>query len=63
MLRGIFETAAIGISACDRDGGMIEFNPAYQEMLGYTAEELKSKTFWTSHARTIIPLRSLILPT
>ncbi len=46
MLRGIFEAAAIGISACDRDGRMIEFNPAYQEMLGYTAEELKFKTFW-----------------
>lgn len=46
MLRGIFETAAIGISACDRDGRMIEFNPAYQEMLGYTEEELRSKTLW-----------------
>jgi PAS domain S-box-containing protein len=46
MLRGIFETAAIGICANDEAGRYIKFNPAYQEMLGLTAEELSTKTFW-----------------
>ena len=46
MLRGIFETAPIGICACDQEGRFIQFNPAYHKMVGYTAEELNSKTFW-----------------
>ncbi len=46
MLRGIFETAAIGITVNDREGRFIQTNPAYQKMLGLTAEELNGKSFW-----------------
>ena len=45
MLRGIFDTAAIGISVNDQEGRYIQFNPAYEKMLGFTAEELSTKTF------------------
>ena len=46
VLRGIFETAAIGIAVNDQEGRYVESNPAYRKMLGYTAAELSSKTFW-----------------
>ncbi len=43
--RAIFEGGAIGIGLSDMDGRIIASNPAHLQMLGYTAEELKSKTF------------------
>jgi PAS domain S-box-containing protein len=46
MLRGIFETAAIGITANDQAGRYITYNPAYRDMLGYSDEELQKMTFW-----------------
>jgi len=36
----IFEEAGIGILIKDIDGKMIDCNPAFQSMLGYTAEEI-----------------------
>ncbi|MBT5038932.1 MAG: PAS domain S-box protein [Rhodospirillaceae bacterium] len=46
MLGGIFDTAAVGIVVVDREGRFLQFNHAYQTMLGRSAEELKSMTFW-----------------
>jgi len=46
MLRRIFESAAIGITATDKDGRYIQFNPAFQKLLGLTAKELSAKAFW-----------------
>jgi PAS domain S-box-containing protein len=46
MLRGIFDTAAIGIAVTDPHGTFIQTNPAYQEMLGLSEEDLEGKAFW-----------------
>jgi PAS domain S-box-containing protein len=43
--RAIFEGAGIGIALVDRKGWIEEGNPALQELLGYSAEELRGKPF------------------
>jgi PAS domain S-box-containing protein len=43
--RTIFERAAIGISLVDAEGRIITSNPSLQQMLGYTAEELRGMPF------------------
>ncbi|HEV8409492.1 MAG TPA: PAS domain S-box protein, partial [Gemmatimonadaceae bacterium] len=43
--RAIFDAAAIGIALIDLTGRIAESNPALQQLLGYTAEELHDKTF------------------
>lgn len=43
--RTIFESAAIGISVTDLEGRIITCNPAFQRMMGCTADELIGKTF------------------
>ena len=39
-LRAIFEHAAVGIALHDDTGRILEANPAYQQLLGYTRDEL-----------------------
>ena len=46
MLSGIFESASVGITVNDTEGNYIQSNRTYQQMLGWSAEELKSMTFW-----------------
>jgi PAS domain S-box-containing protein len=46
MLRGIFETEAVGIAITALDGSFIQSNGAYQAMMGWSAEELSNKTFF-----------------
>jgi PAS domain S-box-containing protein len=41
----IFEEAAIGMSLIDINGCLMETNPALQQMLGYSKEELDQKVF------------------
>ena len=41
--RTIFEQSAVGIAISDPERRLLETNPAYQEMLGYTGEELYGK--------------------
>jgi PAS domain S-box-containing protein len=43
--RTIFEGAAIGIAVLDADGRIAASNRALQEMLGYSEEELRDRTF------------------
>jgi PAS domain S-box-containing protein len=43
--RTIFEESALGIALKDLDGRILEGNPALQEMLGYSADELRGKHF------------------
>ena len=43
--RMIFEDAALGIDLIDLQGNIVETNPALQEMLGYSADELRNMNF------------------
>ncbi len=43
--RAVFESSAVGISVTDTQGRFIATNRAYQEMVGYTDEELRSITY------------------
>jgi PAS domain S-box-containing protein len=43
--RGIFDQSPVGIGMADADGRVLEVNPALEELLGYTAGELKGKSF------------------
>ncbi len=45
-LRLIIDTAPIGICVVDQEGNFIDTNKAYEEMLGYTKEELKGLSFY-----------------
>ena len=42
-LRAIFEQTSVGITVIDREGNLIEFNRAFQNMLGYSEDELRNK--------------------
>ena len=42
--RKVFETAAVGIVICSRDGRMVKVNPAFCEFIGYGPEELHART-------------------
>jgi diguanylate cyclase (GGDEF)-like protein/PAS domain S-box-containing protein len=42
-LRAIFDHSAVGITAVDPDGVVVETNRAFQAMLGYTADELRGR--------------------
>ncbi|MCD1296158.1 hypothetical protein CUJ83_14235 [Methanocella sp. CWC-04] len=41
--KAIFKNAGIGIKLVDMDGSIIESNPVYQRMVGYTEDELRYK--------------------
>jgi PAS domain S-box-containing protein len=43
--RSIFESASLGIKVLDLDGNILQTNPAFQEMLGYTDTELTGQHF------------------
>lgn len=43
--RAVFDNAAVGIDTLDRDGRIVQVNPALCNMLGYTEDELKQLTF------------------
>src|SRR5579871_225695 len=43
--RAVFENSAIGVALTDMTGRFVATNSAYQQMLGYSEEELKKMTF------------------
>lgn len=43
--RSIFESASLGIKVLDLEGNILQTNPAFQEMLGYTDDELAGHHF------------------
>jgi PAS domain S-box-containing protein len=43
--RSIFDTSAVGISVTNTDGSFIATNRIFQEIVGYSEEELRSLTF------------------
>lgn len=44
LFRNAFEYAGIAVSMADSEGKFINVNPAYCELFGYTAEEMRGKT-------------------
>ncbi|MHA1939230.1 MAG: PAS domain S-box protein, partial [Candidatus Thorarchaeota archaeon] len=44
--RRLYETMEDGFVSADLDGRYLEFNAAYQQLSGYSSEELAGKTFW-----------------
>ncbi|MCL1473068.1 PAS domain S-box protein [Argonema antarcticum] len=44
--RAIFEQAAVGILTTTANGQYISFNQKFCEIVGYTDEELQTRTFW-----------------
>jgi diguanylate cyclase (GGDEF)-like protein/PAS domain S-box-containing protein len=45
-LRGLYELSPLGIALTDMSGRFVEFNAAFQNICGYTAEELSSLDYW-----------------
>jgi PAS domain S-box-containing protein len=43
--RSVFESSAIGVALTDLNGRFIAVNPVFQEMLGYTEQELEQLSF------------------
>jgi PAS domain S-box-containing protein len=43
--RAVFENSAVGIALTDPDGKFLSTNHAYQEMVGYTDEELRALSY------------------
>ncbi|MGB8007854.1 MAG: PAS domain S-box protein [Terriglobales bacterium] len=43
--RSVFENSAVGVALADMDGKFLATNPVYQQMLGYTEEELRELSF------------------
>jgi len=43
--RSIFESVTLGIKVLDLEGNILQTNPAFREMLGYTDEELTGRHF------------------
>ncbi|MBD3183348.1 PAS domain S-box protein [Candidatus Poribacteria bacterium] len=43
--RRLYENMLDGIVYCDMDGVFVDCNPAYEEMLGYTIDELRNLTY------------------
>jgi len=43
--RSVFENSAVGVALTDLNGRFIATNPVFQEMLGYTGEELQNLSF------------------
>ncbi|MGO9122993.1 MAG: PAS domain S-box protein [Desulfomonilaceae bacterium] len=59
--RELYETMRDGIAAVSMEGKIIEFNPSYQAMLGYTREELLEKTVQELTPKKWHPMQAAIL--
>ena len=44
--RTLFETSPVGLALADMDGSLIDVNPAFLRIIGYSAEEAKNLTYW-----------------
>jgi PAS domain S-box-containing protein len=45
-LNGLYELSPLGIALTDMNGCYLEFNKAFQNICGYSSEELKSLDYW-----------------
>jgi PAS domain S-box-containing protein len=60
QLRAVFDESPLGLSVADPDGFIIAANPAYQQLVGYTADELKHLRF-SELSTTVEAEESLVL--
>ena len=44
--RMLFETSPIGLALTDMQGNLIDSNPAYHNIIGYTRDEIENLTYW-----------------
>ena len=59
--RSVFENSAIGVALTDLNGRFFAANPIYEEMLGYSEEELRKLTFFdVTHEEDLEPNQTLI---
>ncbi len=59
--RSVFENSAIGVALTDLNGRFLAANPVYEEMLGYTEEELQNLSFLdVTYEEDLEPSRKLI---
>ncbi len=59
--RSVFENSAIGVALTDMNGRFFAVNPVYEEMLGYSEEELQKLSFFDiTHEEDVEPNRRLI---
>lgn len=45
--RAIFDSTTLGIKVLDREGTILQVNPAFQSLMGYTEAELIGKSFYS----------------
>jgi len=59
--RSVFENSAIGVALADLNGRFFAANPVFEEMLGYTEDELQKLSFLDiTHEEDLEPNRSLV---
>ena len=59
--RSVFENSAIGFVLADPSGRIVEANRAFQELVGYTAEELKTLTYVdVTHTQDVVRVEEVI---
>ncbi len=46
-LRGLYELSPLGIALTDMNGNYVEFNDAFQQICGYSEDELRKLDYWT----------------
>jgi PAS domain S-box-containing protein len=44
--RTLFETSPVGLALADMDGSLIDVNPAFLRIIGYSEEEAKKLSYW-----------------
>ena len=62
-LNGLFYLSPLGIALCDMEGHYLEFNQAFQDMCGYSAEELRHLDYWKLTPKEYAPQEALQLAT
>jgi len=44
--RMLFETTPVGLALCNMQGSLVDVNPAYLKIIGYSEEEAKQLSYW-----------------
>jgi len=44
--RNLFETLPVGLVLCRMDGELVDFNPAFARIIGYSEQEIRQLSYW-----------------